>query len=389
MVKTIAVRAGLVLCITVSTHSTARAQLRTQSPLAPPELGIGVDTLRSPAWGTPWKAPVSAIYHRWAAFLASTAPRYTTPGGALSPFWVAAEQRRWAGFVLPLGLVGFEETPIVVDIRPATPGQDSVFVVKTMFMSPEPRAVRQPIALLRVYAVRERGDWVFSNALPRTTRGWQHSTVGPFEYIYAPGYRFDRARALRGAAFADSLAEAFRVPKVSNVEYYLTENPDEMNRIIGLDWYPSSTDGGAFSSGPNRLLVSGNPSVGEDYRHEIVHVVLAPMGGVNGLLWEGIATWLGGTLGMDASTSRKEYARYLRAHPDVTLDSIFTQSYEKGFRPAGAILCQMVFDHGGMPALKALFGVGRTDDDVKAGLQRLLGASWPKIQVEWRRKALM
>ena len=106
-----------------------------------------------------------------------------------------------------------------------------------------------------------------------------------------------------------------------------------MNRIIGLDWYPSLTDGGAFSSGPNRLLVSGNPSVGEDYRHEIVHVVLGPIGlrGVNPLLWEGIATWLGGTLGMSATESRRAYAAYVRAHPDVTLDSILTQSYDRDF----------------------------------------------------------
>lgn len=359
-------------------------------PSTRPELGMGVDTLPSPAWGARWKEPVPEIYRRWAEFLASSAPRYTPPGGTASPYWSAAEQRIWTTFSLALNFVGSYATPMVVDIRPATPGNVGEYVIKTMFMSPEPRALTQPQALVRVYALRENGQWVFANALPRDTRNWQRTTVGPFDYIYDHDYHFDQRRALRAAAFADSLATAFAVPKLSHVAYYLTESPDEMNRIIGLDWYPSSTDGGGFSSGPNRLLVSGNPNIGEEYRHEIVHVVLGPigLGGVHSLLWEGVATWLGGTLGLSAAESKREYATYLRSHSDITLDSILNQSYDMGFRPAGATLCQMAFEHGGVAAVKALLRSGRTDADLKTGLERVLGRNWPAIKADWRRKAL-
>jgi hypothetical protein len=177
---------------------------------------------------------------------------------------------------------------------------------------------------------------------------------------------------------------------VSRVAYYLTESPDEMNRIIGLDWYPTSTDGGAFSSGPNRLLVSGNPLQGENYRHEIVHVVLGPIGlrGVHPLLWEGVATWLGGTLGMDASATRRAYADYIRMHPDITLDAILTESHDRGFRPAGSVLCQMAFDRGGVAAVKALLGAGRTDSELRAGLQAILNRTWAEVETDWRRTAL-
>ena len=377
--------------LAIALPSPALAQFRTDAP-SPPALGIGVDTLPSAAWGTPWKGPVPAIYRRWAEFLASKAPRYTAPGAVPSPFWSAVEQQKWITFPLALSMAGTEgASPTVLDIRPATPGSDTAYVVKTLFQSPDYGHGVQPLALVRVYAVREHGTWVFSNALPRTTRDWQRRTVGPFDYVFPPGYRFDSARAARAATFADSVATAFAVPKVSHVEYYLTESPDEMNRIVGLDWLPSSTDGGAFSSGFNHLLVSGNPAVGENYRHEIVHVVLSPMSlsGIHPLLWEGLATWLGGTLGMDALAVRTAYAQFLRAHTEVTLDAILTESVDLGFRPAGAVLCQMVFERGGVSALKTLIASGRTDADLKAGLQHVLGKPWSDIQTEWRRGALM
>jgi hypothetical protein len=378
-------RALVVLALSVPT--AALAQFRADAPQ--PALGMGVDTMPATGWGDRWKAPVPVIYRRWAEFLGSKAARYTSPGATPSPFWSVAEQQRWITFPLALNFVSRSAVPTVLDIRPATPGSDSVYVIKTLFQIGV-GAGAQSLALIRVYAVREHGTWVFSNALPRVTRDWQRKTVGPFDYVFPLGYRFDSDRAARAAAFADSIASAFEVPKAAHIAYYLTDSPDEMNRIIGLDWFPSSTDGGAFSSGPNRLLVSGNPALGENYRHEIVHVVLGPIGlrGVNSLVWEGVATWLGGTLGMDPRAVRIEYAQFLRAHPDVTLESIFSQSYDQGFRPAGALLCQMVFERGGISAVKALLASGLSDDALKAGLGRLLGKSWADIQTEWRRRAM-
>lgn len=187
--------------------SAALSQFRRDVPPSP-ALGTGVDTLPTGAWGVQWKAPVPAIYRRWAEFLASKAPRYTLPGTAPSPYWSAGEQQKWAAFPLALNTAGTEgTTPMVLDIRPATPGSDTTYVVKTLFQSDEGHGV-QPYALVRVYAVRERGTWVFSNALPRTTRDWQRKTVGPFDYVFPSGYRFDSARAERAARFADSLATA-------------------------------------------------------------------------------------------------------------------------------------------------------------------------------------
>jgi hypothetical protein len=90
---------------------------------------VGVDTTPASGWGDKWKAPVPAIYRRWAEFLAANAPRYTLPGRAPSPYWSAAEQQRWVTFPLALNFVGTDAVPTVLDIRPATPGSDSVYAL--------------------------------------------------------------------------------------------------------------------------------------------------------------------------------------------------------------------------------------------------------------------
>jgi hypothetical protein len=373
-----------VVCVPTACLLAQRLPLGSQLPVT---TGIGVDTTASNAWGRPWQRQIASIYKRWSEFLASDRPRYTALGMAPSPYWDLEEQRRWITFPLALNLTGGRGAPTILDIRPATPGTDSVYVVKTLFSSPE--GSRLPLALVRVYAVRRGGQWVFSNALPRLTRSWRRVAEGPFTYVVAPGYRFRPEQARLAVAFTDSVARAFGVRMPHDVEYYLTESPDEMNRILGIDWMPSATDGGALSSGPNHLMVSGDARQGENYRHELVHIALTELStrGVHPLVWEGVATWLGGTLGMSSAESRDAYAKYVGEHPDLTLETVMHGGADQGFRPAGAAMIQMAYAQKGLAGVKDLLGAGPREDALKAALQRVLGARWTDIQSRWRQVA--
>src|SRR6478672_3123089 len=106
-----------------------RLPFPSQLPVNP---GIGVDSAASNAWGRPWQHQTASIYRRWSEFLASDRPRYTAPGTAPSPYWDVEEQRRWITFPLALNLSGGRGAPTILDIRPAMPGSDSVYVVKTL-----------------------------------------------------------------------------------------------------------------------------------------------------------------------------------------------------------------------------------------------------------------
>jgi len=63
----------------------------------------------------------------------------------------------------------------VLSIQLANPAMTDEYVVRTLFASTDgPTNDVKPIALTRVYAIRENGRWVFANALPRLTRDWKN-----------------------------------------------------------------------------------------------------------------------------------------------------------------------------------------------------------------------
>lgn len=136
------------------------------------------------------------------------------------------------------------------------------------------------------------------------------------------------------------------------------------------------------------MILVGNSAFGEDHRHELTHSVLAPLTwtpNTAGIINEGTATWLGGSLGKSFRDVMKEYAAFLTAHPAITLDSVLTVGeHDLGTRPAGAALVEMTYRHGGIAAVKALMAGGRTDAQLRAALEKGLEMSWPEIERRWR-----
>jgi hypothetical protein len=345
--------------------------------------GWGVDTTAT-AWSeAAWHEDAVAIYRLWAEYLRSD-PRLQQP----TAHWSAAEQRQWPAYDLTAGIAykGFPAT--VLDIRPATPAADE-FVIRTLFASAtgDAREVR-PIALTRVYAVREDGRWVLSNALPRHTRGWSTATIGGITFV-VEGRAVDTARAARTAAFADSIADAFAVPRIDSLTYYVAASPESLHRALGVDW-TFGAQGHGYALAANRLVLSGDAVFGEENRHELVHIVLSPVleeRRTHGLVAEGVATFFGGTIGRSYRELVTEYATYLAAHPEVGLDAILeAEGPDRGWYPAGAVLVGLVHERGGVAALQELLRSGRSDDELRATVARLLELSWEEVGAEWRRR---
>ncbi|HTH65768.1 MAG TPA: hypothetical protein VL563_13860 [Gemmatimonadales bacterium] len=275
--------------------------------------------------------------------------------------------------------------PDAISIDSVAPDE---YRVVTRFLEDSATSPMQaPVVRMTVFAVRDNGHWVFANALPRLTRSWRREAVRGLTYVMEPGYPFDRTRAERAAAFVDSLATAFGVPRLTSFTYYLTTSSDEIYRIMGLEtdhkWGPV----GGVSQPTNHQLFSGNPAVGEDYRHELAHMVLLPlMGNTLYFVSEGVPTWVGGTSGMDFKAAARQFAGFLREHPGVTLDSILDGGLPpKQLYPAAAVFVDMANDVGGVAAVKALYGSG---DDFHKSMERLFKKPWAQIVADWRTKAL-
>ena len=346
-----------------------------------------------PGWGVDTShSPEREIFRLWHGYLADR-PDSIHP----SAYWSAVEQAEFPEYDLLRGYVhqGYPAWT-VVHLAPS-PRMDSTYLIRTLVARAyDSASVVKPLALFRVYAVREQGRWVLANALPRLTKDWKRATIGPVTFVYPGSHRFDRSRAEGSARFVDSIAAAFDVPAPRGIRYYVAANLDEMFWMMGLDFFPSGSDtAGGRSNAIDRLVFSGSASVGEAYRHELAHLVFAPLlrGRTFWLVSEGLATWAGGSAGLGFQQLLPGLARYLQLHPEVTLDGVAADPPARaGTLDVGydgfAVLCEMVYEKGGASAVKALADAGTSADAVLDSAARLLGLPRRELSAAWRRKVL-
>jgi hypothetical protein len=196
--------------------------------------------------------------------------------------------------------------------------------------------------------------------------------VGPITYVHSPAYPFNRSRASEAARFVDSTARFLGLSKVPSITYYLAQSGEEVSRILGLD-YALDTPGRAYDK--NRLIFSGRPSQGEAYRHELAHVLAAPLVGEPGgagIFQEGLMSWLGGSRGYDYPALVRELDTVLCQHPAWTLDSILRphEGVDSVKYGTGAVLLHMAHQRRGLEGVRKLVG---TPADSPPAVVRLLG----------------
>lgn len=340
----------------------------------------------------PTRASEQVVRQLWNEYLASKRGQFAMNAGQPSRQWSASEQAQWsmydlAGFYLPDQVV-----PEVLSVTPVRPGADSAYQIVTRFW-PEGTTARdsstKPVLTMTVYARREEGRFVLANALPYRTSAWVRETRGRVTFRVAPALRFDATRAARAAAFVDSLAAAFGVAPPPRLDYYVTESVDQALEILGVVFPGRFGAGGGFAKPVNFQVFSGIPALGEEYRHEIAHVVLLPItrGSSTSLIAsEGVPTWFGGTAGRDFQGSVRHLDSLLRAQPQLTLDNIVDDmGVPSDIRnAAGAVLAEMVHEASGVDAVREYLRTpGRGIRDV---LTRLLKRPWPTIVEDWQRR---
>lgn len=340
------------------------------------------------------KASEREVRRVWDEYVTSKNGRYAANAGTPSPLWNASEQARWpmydlAGFYLP-----DHSVPEVLSITPVDAAIDSAYRIVTRFWparaTPHDSSTK-PVLTMTVYARREGRRWVLTSALPYLTATWPRETRGRINYRVAPALRFDASRAVRAAAFVDSLAAAFDVPAPERIDYYVTESVDQAMEIIGAVVPERFGAAGGFAKPVNSQVFSGIPALGEDYRHELAHVVLLPIirdGSTSLLASEGVPTWFGGTAGRDFQGSVRYLASLLRIQPNLDLDVIVddTRVSSDVRNAAGALLADMLNESGGAGAVREFLRTPGSPRLLRATLERLLQRPWPTIVREWRRR---
>jgi hypothetical protein len=350
---------GSAIAICAATFSSVKAQ----APASSVSLGFGVDTTIS---------DVGNIVRLVRAYLSKPDSSARSRG-----LWSTSSSfdRRLGDVSAGDVYQGFRAT--VLGIVPSGPG-DSVYVVKILHATADSGGRHiSPLALQRLYAVRESGapfSFRLSAALPRLTKNWERRSKGRMTFWYAPGQRPNVRKIQSAVRFVDSVATLFKVPAPAHMDVYITETIDEAQRAIGLDFIVEASGPGGGRGGrslPSGIVLVGDPSIGEAYFHEFVHAILSPtIRPGNGILGEGIPTWLGGSQGR---TPREMYA-FLKheqdADPTLTLAGVL--NYDFAERPAklgsdlqratGALIANAVFRKNGITALRQ-FAQLRGDTD--------------------------
>jgi hypothetical protein len=213
--------------------------------------------------------------------------------------------------------------------------------------------------------------------------------------VFPRTHRFARARAAATAAFVDSLAAAFEISPPASIGYYFTDDLIQTLSAAGLEFFPLGADTvGGRSMDLDRLVFVGSSSHGEEYRHELAHVVLEPFLApfkTAGLVREGLMTWTGGSAGLTFNQLMPGLKGYLDTHGDLTLENILTDPPPRtGTLDVGydglAVLCKMVYDAGGLPAIRELASAGREPRGVLGAAARLLKVSESQLDTVWRRR---
>ncbi len=281
---------------------------------------------------------------------------------------------------------GFPAT--VVGVIPAMPG-DSVYIVRILYARADSLGGAAPLALQRLYAVRESGaPYAFrlSSAFPRMRTNWERRSKGPITFWYVPGQRPNAARINRATAFVDSVAKLFNVPVPRQLDVIVGASMDDVERAIGLDFFPESSGPGQRSGGLNLgfIILSGNPAIGEAYFHEFVHSVLGPsIPAGNGLLSEGVATWLGGSRGRSPREMYRLLRSYQQSDSTLTLSGLIRSRFQVAdddratnlLYATGALIADTIYRRQGIRGLRSIYELKGDQDALIRGIASALGFS--------------
>lgn len=344
-------------------------------------IGFGVEQDASP------EKEILALYRHY----------LTEPSDSLrATLWSASEQAKgpYYDLLAPYVYQGFTHFT-VVELGPAATVPQT-YVIRTLVSAVDDSTLDvRPLALYRVYAMREEGHWVLANALPRMTSNWLRVTIDPLTYVFPASHEFNRPRARATAAFVDSLARAFELPEPEPITYYFTDELAETLRALGLEFFPLGGDPvGGRSNVSERQVYVGCSFNGEGYRHELCHILLAPeiSQRPHRLVAEGLMTWTGGSAGRDFEDLLPGLTRYLTDHPELSLQGLLEapplrrQGLDVGY--AGlAVLCKLVFEREGLSGLRALLASGKDPERIVTTVAHRLGVSPSELNELWRRES--
>jgi len=311
-----------------------------------------------------------------------------------SPYWNKKEKELYEDFdfsraSLFQGRMTAKElvryyAPFIMSVEPI----GSKYQIRVMFSSntSDPQYAGSKLwCIQKLNAVKEDGHWVLENLLVELSQKWESRKAGFIEYVYPPSHKFSTERAERSTRFCKDIIKRFNPEYNSVFKYYVTGSIDEMGLLENFDYYFVGVTTGKARE---HMVLSAKGD--EFYPHEFVHKLLPKNENRGLVIEEGLAVFLGTRQeqGSYNSTMEKLAVDLETKGTDVHFESVVSQSvrfhgYQTAY-PAGAALCELVYQMKGDKGLKALMLANTNGyDNICSSMRSITGLEQDDVAKRW------
>ncbi len=258
--------------------------------------------------------------------------------------------------------------PTVLSIEP----EGNRWVIRTMFSATDVLSHHiVPLGILRTVFTRGTDtQWKVENPIERATVKWEVYETNRIRYLHPAQTRISRTRAKAASDFVTSTAETFHLEPPAMITFYVTESRDAMCALMGIEYYSYPPSGLSYPS--NNTILSGMGDAW--YPHELVHIVFRDYDNAHPVVREGVATWLGGSLGEEFDVLLARYIRGKKSSDVPSFVRLFTDPYlsQDDVYIIGAALCKAVYDRAGAEGVLEILKA-RSTSDAMLRISRVLG----------------
>ena len=237
------------------------------------------------------------------------------------------------------------------------------------------------MAIANVVAKKENNVYKLYNWLPFYSKNWLEKQVGLIHYKYHPQHPFNIFKAEKANELIQSLVSKLEI-KVDRGEYYIAPNCLEIMQLKGFDHIVGEGNNlnnlCGFYDRFNNIIYSNSIS-GENYEHEIVHLINNFFPKAHGLFLNGLSDYFiedNIKLGLSITEHFRRMDEHLEKYPEINLNELDI-FYEMGgvTSPSyflGIILCHLCIEKGGIILLKEALNYGRFDEDLYRFIEQKL-----------------
>lgn len=241
---------------------------------------------------------------------------------------------------------------------------NSDYTIRTMFMQKEVKLSdigkdnQQITSIVKVKVVEENGRLYLKNVIDDEVKKWNKFSTKNINFIVNNDITIDTSKCIEAQCFLDSLSKMWGKSLTQSVDYYVSNSPESINRIVGFDFSFYGGFGNGMAGRNGRYLFVGNGDF--TYHHELVHLVFN--GAANRLLSEGIATYLGGTNDKTYAEVKSDFHKEHYPLDSAKTTEINAYPGQRSYYVLGSIICELVVNEKGIAGIKSIWDTAGNND---------------------------